>query len=271
MFNYRVQFEPPAKINAEILQNGEVILVELNFPGIRKLNKSYPGPFRQRRSLFFCLGLNRNSSPIKECNWCKVIDCIMPSSAMRSGEWVSVQMDKKPANCDLWLRIFRRRISVILTPQKNESSEASSTETIGVTRYYFWDSGRLNRILNPRKSEILITDDNLSLRLANDGDLWTDEDAKALRHNLQREKSKDAPGEMQDQFSGGDVVPDERALATNSIEKKVETPGRIELKKEIYGKSSLLGANANANEFTPNKVVSEGRSKCGLNPGLPKL
>ncbi|KAM7537744.1 hypothetical protein Aperf_G00000059561 [Anoplocephala perfoliata] len=254
MFNDWVQFEPPAEITVEIVQNGKVLLVQLNFPGIRKLSTSYLGPFRQRSGYFSCFTSNKNFFTLKEHSWCKVIDNKAPSSVQHSGEWISVQMDKKPANYDLWLRIFRRRISVMLTPQKNERWKASSTEVHGVNRYYVWDSGRLNRILNPQKSEILVTDDNLSLRLACDGELWTDEDATALRSGLQRRQSEDALGEIQIQFSGGDVVLDEKP---NSIEKKVATPERIEAKERHREKERPLGANMNSNEYAPNKAVSE--------------
>ncbi|KAL5110539.1 hypothetical protein TcWFU_006478 [Taenia crassiceps] len=189
-----VHFAPPAYINVELSLTGEFLLVQLHFPGIGKSPSPLQRHARGGNSLFSCFSSSKKHIRTHGSTWMKLIDEKTPSTVMRSGEWVPIQ-PKKPVNGEMWLRIFRRRISIMLIPPKQDKNAMwahSKTVPEGppVTRYYYWDSGRLNRALNPRKSEILVNYDQIGLRLACSEELWTEEDARELQKVPQKKGAK---------------------------------------------------------------------------------
>ena len=191
-----VQFAPPKEIHVERIQNGEVLLVTLNFPGLRQSSLIIPDYPRRKTHLFGCFHPPKHFAPGLQSTWSKLIDDKTPSTVMKFGEWFPIQPDKNPVNGDMWLRIFRRRISVMLIPLKQEKnailtsgrSRNSPREILPVTRYYYWDSGRLGQDLNPRKSEILIVNDQVSLRLFSNGEFWTNRDVELLLNPALKEQ-----------------------------------------------------------------------------------
>ncbi|VDK31938.1 unnamed protein product [Taenia asiatica] len=198
-----VHFASPTDINVELALTGEFLLIRLHFPGIGKSPSPLPQHMRGGSSLFSCFFSSKKRTLTQGSTWMKLIDEKTPSTVMRSGEWVPIQPEKKPVNGEIWLRIFRRRISIMSIPPKQEKNamqvNLKTSVPVGppITRYYYWDSGRLNKALNPRKSEILVNHDQISLRLACSGELWTEEDVRELKkvpQNKEAEmKSKVAP------------------------------------------------------------------------------
>ncbi|VDM18039.1 unnamed protein product [Hydatigera taeniaeformis] len=189
-----VHFAPPTDIKAELTVTGEYLLVQLQFPGVGKL--SLPPPPQQVHKgsvLFSCFSVPKKRIVVGGSTWMKLIDDKAPLTVMRSGEWIPIQMEKKSANGEIWLRVFRRRISVMLIPPKQEknatrvNTKMSVQEGPPVTRYYYWDSGRLSKALNPHRSEICVDHDHISLRLACNAELWTEEDVNELQKAFSKE------------------------------------------------------------------------------------
>nr|CDS23520.1 hypothetical protein EgrG_000721100 [Echinococcus granulosus] len=192
-----VHFAPPKDINVELVHNSDFLLVQLHFPGIGNSPSSLtPQNARGKSRLFSCFISSKSHVPTHESTWMKLVDEKTPSTVMRSGEWVPIQPGMKHVNGEMWLRIFRRRVSIMMIPPKQEKDvmrvdpKTSVLQGPPVTRYYYWDSGQLNRALNPRRSEILVKHDHVFLRLACSGELWTEEDVKGLQKVFQNEEAE---------------------------------------------------------------------------------
>lgn len=121
----------------------------------------------------------------------------------------------------------------MLIPPKKEknavrvNSKTSVPEGPPVTRYYYWDSGRMNRALNPRKSEILVNHDQISLRLACSGELWTEEDVRGLQKVSQKKEAEKESKVAPDAQLKHELVSEDTALlATSSQEcNQTDCPG----------------------------------------------
>nr|CDS28885.1 hypothetical protein HmN_000839800 [Hymenolepis microstoma] len=221
-----IVFESPAEINAAIVQNGEMLLVELKFPGLRKSNMSQQEPMRDKRSFFSCFNSSRDSQLIKNCEWFKFI-----GDRRHSGDWITVPTDRKPDNCDLWLQIFRYRISIMLSPQDSKNPTTSNSR---VTQYFFWNSGCM-KALNFRKSEMLIKDDLIALRLACSKGLWAKEDVEYIQKSIRGDKSEDMIVSENNKFPEVNMICDESGSVSTSDSVKEEKSITINynnLKKE---------------------------------------
>ncbi|VDN99206.1 unnamed protein product [Rodentolepis nana] len=209
-----ILFESPAEVNAAIIQNGEMLLVELKFPGLRKTKVSQPESIKDRRSFFSCFNSSRDSQLCKNCEWFKFI-----GDRRHSGDWITVPTERKPDNCDLWLQIFRYRISVMLSPQDSKNATNSNPR---VTQYFFWNSGCMKKVLNFRKSEMLIKDDLIALRLACGKGLWAKEDVEEIQKSCRGDKSENMVVSENKKFPEVSMVCDETGSVSTSESAKDE-------------------------------------------------
>ena len=280
-----VHFAPPKAVHVERVHNSEGLLVQLHFPGVIQSNPLIPQFPHRKRRLFGCLLLSKHSSSCFQSTWFKLIDDKTPSGVMKSGEWIPMQPEKKPANSDMWLRIFRHRISIMLIPLKQEKnsmlysnrSRISSSEVLPITRYYYWDSGRLSQALNPQKSEILITNDYISLRLYANGELWSARDIELLQNIAQKEE---VGGESKDslklpQNSGdGPIQEGEFKCAQNNaisdlsaVEHTEKLKNMEEEEEEGEGNADRISLDTNTHPIEHYELRStmEGRESTGKN------
>ncbi|VDL58476.1 unnamed protein product [Hymenolepis diminuta] len=253
-----IVFESPAEVNAEVIQNGEMLLVKLKFPGLRKSDVPQPEPVRERRSFFSCFNSSEDSQPIQKCEWFKFV-----ADKRHSGDWITLPADRQPTNCELWLQVFRYRISIMLSPQNSRNSTTSDS---GVTQYFFWNSGCMDKALNFRKCEMLIDDDFISLRLACSKSLWGEEDVKNIEKSRRGENSKEVNVESDRKFPEINAICDETYSVSTSESVKEERSTTINYnnlkgeggrsKDDINEESSTQ--NATITKAYPNKVASEG-------------
>ncbi|KAL5109773.1 hypothetical protein TcWFU_001093 [Taenia crassiceps] len=130
-----------------------------------------------------------------------------------SSNWTSVQPSQKPANGDIWIRVASNRVSLMLilcgpspltqrVDSRASEAQQESLKSLSIsdlreqeeethsdhfpTLYYYWDSGRLSRKLDPVKSSMAVTETSVCLMLSAvaRGEGWSDADLKMVNRSV---------------------------------------------------------------------------------------
>uniref|UniRef100_A0A5K3F6S5 NAC domain-containing protein n=1 Tax=Mesocestoides corti TaxID=53468 RepID=A0A5K3F6S5_MESCO len=198
-----VSFDPPTEITARLASNQENLLVHLTFPHVQR--PSRPGP-QWWTVLLPCW--TRGSLPVEDpaTTWSELVaDDI---AKVQFGKWTAIAPQQKPPNCDVWFRIFRKRICIMIilhsqsapTQPTNHSTPLSTSGKHEVamlsgtrlTTYYYWDSGRLGGAYDARKSRVSVVDGGVYLMLARSkekgGATWSERDLELIQNTSVHQK-----------------------------------------------------------------------------------
>ncbi|KAL5966771.1 S-adenosylmethionine mitochondrial carrier protein [Taenia solium] len=218
MSGYRIHFDYPTKVETARMNNkARSLFVRLTFPGLHK-----PSPEPRRSKACGGCRCSCTSAPSSQDDhepvWSNLTKPPARSSSKSAvsnspSNWTSVQPSQKPANGDIWIRVASNRVSLMLIlcgpsplTQRVDSraSEAlqESLKSLSIsdlrdqegetysdhfpTLYYYWDSGRLSRKLDPVKSSMAVAETCVCLMLAAAarGEGWSDEDLKMVHRSV---------------------------------------------------------------------------------------
>ena len=210
---YNIKFDPPTKIETARMNNkARCLFVRLTFPGLER-----PFPISQHstwfNALLSCCFSSDSFNDDFEPTWSSLLKPQTPTISPFSGEWNSVQPSQKPRNGDIWLRVSNNRISIMLIlcgpspiSQRPDSRSSDglqeSLKSLSIsdlqeqdgeayselfpTIYYYWDSGRLSRSIDPLRSSLAVTDRSVCLMLTSlkKGMGWCDGDIRIIQKSV---------------------------------------------------------------------------------------
>ncbi len=209
---YNVTFEPPEEIEAARLAGptagrGFLLYTRVSFPALRKPVE--PEPKRLSRfwrflKSFSCVA-RRSDSPVP-CDdlaffpqsWSLLYKS--KSNNFPFDEWMPVPIEQKPTNGDVWMRISRNRICLMLIISEAgmgyvtepsscliAQTEDGPTSHFANTRYYYWDSGKLYKTFDIPRCRIMVAEGNICLLLVPvEPGGWSDEDLVLIQTSAGR-------------------------------------------------------------------------------------
>ena len=215
---YHVKFDPPTKVETARMNNkARCLFVRLTFPGLERPFRIQNRPTCFSALLSCCIPADSFSDDF-EPTWSSLLKPQNPTVSPTSGDWISVQPSQKPGNGDIWLRISSNHLSIMLilcgpSPLVQEpetygsGGQQDSLKSLSIsdlqeqdreaysdlfpTLYYYWDSGRLSRNIDPQRSSVAVTDRCICLMLAalKRGTGWSDGDIRVVQKSVPQEQA----------------------------------------------------------------------------------
>ncbi|VDM18037.1 unnamed protein product [Hydatigera taeniaeformis] len=219
MSAYRIHFDYPTKVETARMNNkARSLFVRLTFPD---LHKPSPKP-RRSKGCCGCRCSCTTSPPSPDDHepiWSNLIKPPPKSSSSKStasnapANWTSVQPSQKPENGDIWIRVASNRVSLMLilcgpspltqrVDSRASNTHQESLKSLSIsdlreqeeetysdqfpTVYYYWDSGRLSKKLDPLRSSMAVAETCVCLMLApaTRGEGWSDDDLKMVHKSV---------------------------------------------------------------------------------------